>query len=280
LENLNSQTHKGFELQIGTSGGSNKFKWNLKGNGAYQQAKWDHFEEVEYTDPDAIRINKKSGRNINETFGYKTDGLFTSQDQIDNLGFTYPGEPILKLGDIRYVDTNNDGTLDWRDQVNIGKSQVPNWTFGLNYSMTYANFDFSVLFQGAYDYYKLVNLGSFTQTFFDNRWTTENNDPNALIARLGGAGTNGLLSDRNYQDSGYIRLKNFSLGYNLNNSLLEKVNIDKLRFFIAGTNLLTFSNLTKYDLDPESPFSVQDGQPTTSYYPQQKTIMAGLNITF
>lgn len=280
LENLNSQTHKGFELQIGTRGSANKLKWDITGNIAYQQAKWDYFEEVEYTDPDAIKILKRSGKKIDETFGYRTHGLFTSQDQIDNLTFTYPGSPVLQLGDVHYVDTNGDGELDWRDQVNIGKSQLPNWTAGLNLNLSYSNFDFSALLQGAFDFHKVVHLGSFTQTFFDNRWTMENNNPNALLPRLGGAGTNGLLSDRNYVDSSYLRLKNFSLGYTFNGSFLESADIDKLRIYVAGTNLLTFSKLSKYDLDPESPFSLEDNQPTTSYYPQQKTIMMGLNLSF
>lgn len=279
LENINSQTSKGFELQVGTKGTSGKFNWNLVGNVAYQRAKWDHFEEVEYTDPDAIRILKKSGRYVDQTFGYKTVGLFTSQEQIDNLAFTYPGGPTLKPGDIHYVDTNGDGVLDWKDQVEIGKSLLPNWTGGLNFSMNYSDFDFSFLFQGAFGFYKSINLGSFTKTFFDNRWTEENNNPNALISRLGGSGPV-YLSDRNYQESSYVRLKNFSIGYSINSSLIDKINIDKIRFYIAGTNLITFSNLNKFDIDPESPFSVQDGQPTTSYYPQQKTIILGLNVTF
>ena len=279
LENLNSQTNRGFEIKIGTAGKSNNWKWDISANVSWQRAKWGHVEEIPYTDPDSKRIYQLSGQWVDRTLGYKSNGLFTSQDQINNLTFTYPGNPVLKLGDVRYVDINHDGVLDWKDQVSIGRGQIPNWMGGLNVNLTYRNFDFSALFQGAFGFYKNVKLTSFTQTFFNNRWTAANNDPNALIPRLGGAATDYLLSDRDFRRSDYLRLKTFSFGYNLPKKILQKANIQSIRFFIAGSNLLTISGLNKYDIDPESPYAIQDGQPTTSYYPQEKTIMLGVNIT-
>lgn len=279
LENLNSQNSRGFEIKLGTSGNSREMKWDVVANLAYQRTKWDHFEEIEYTDPDSKRINKRSGQWVDRTFGYQAVGLFTSQEQIDNLNFSYPGEPALKPGDVHYVDTNKDGVLDWKDQIEIGKSQTPNWTAGLNMNLSYKSFDLSALVQGAFGYYKLVSLTSFTQTFFNNRWTESNNDSDALIPRLGGAGPN-YLSDRNYIESDYARLKNITLGYSVPKSLVRRLKIESMRFFIGGTNLFTLSKLSKYKIDAEAPYSVQDGQPTTSYYPQQKTIMAGVSLKF
>jgi TonB-linked SusC/RagA family outer membrane protein len=279
LENLNSQNNRGFELRVGTMGSSNKWKWDVSANVSWQRAKWGHVEEVAYTDADSKRIYQLSGQWVDRTMGYLSNGLFTSQDQIDKLGFTYPGNPVLKKGDVRYVDHNEDGVLDWKDQVEIGKGQIPQWMGGLNINLNYGNFDLSALVQGAFGYYKLVSLTSFTQTFFDNRWTEANNNPNALIPRLGGTGTNGLLSDRNYRKADYARLKTFSIGYTLPKTLLQRLNLQSVRCYIGGSNLFTLSGLNKFDIDPESPFSVQDGQPTTSYYPQMKTIMLGVNIS-
>ncbi|CAL1519045.1 TonB-dependent receptor [Chitinophaga sp. MM2321] len=279
LENLNSQNNRGFELRVGTMGSSNHWKWDVSANVSWQRAKWDHVEEVPYTDPDSKRIYQLSGQWIDRTMGYISDGLFTSQDQIDKLGFTYPGNPVLKMGDVRYVDNNKDGVLDWKDEVEIGKGQIPQWMGGLNINLNYNNFDFSALIQGAFGYYKHVSLVSYTQTFFDNRWTAETNDPNALIPRLGGTGTNGLLSDRNFRKADYVRLKTFSIGYTLPKALMQKINFQSVRFYVGGSNLFTISGLNKFNLDPESPFTIQDGQPTTSYYPQMKTIMVGANIS-
>jgi len=279
LENLNSQNARGFELKFGTSGKYNDLKWDVIGNVGWQRAKWDHYEEIAYTDPDSKRINQLSGQWVDRTFVYLTDGLFTSQEEIDNLTFSYQGDPILKSGDVKFVDTNKDGVLDWKDQVEIGKGQIPNWTAGLSMNFAFRNFDMSALVQGAFGFYKQVSFKSFTKTFFYNRWTEQNNNPNALIPRLGGAGPN-YISDRNFIKSDYVRLKNITIGYTLSKSITDKVNIQSARFFIGGTNLLTLSKLSKYDIDAESPFSVQDGQPTTSYYPQQKTVLAGVSLKF
>ncbi|MEC5144000.1 TonB-dependent receptor [Chitinophaga sp. 212800010-3] len=279
LENLNSMSNRGFELSVGTSGKSGDWKWDVSGNISWQRAKWGHVEEVDYTDPDSKRINQLSGQWVDRTFGYKSAGLFTSQDQIDHLGIQYPGNPVLHPGDVKYVDVNKDGILDWKDQVEIGKGQIPEYMAGLNINVTYKDFDLSALIQGAFGYYKNVNLGAYTKTYFDNRWTEANNNPNALIPRLGGAGTNGLLSDRNFIKADYARLKSIALGYNLPKSVIQTIGFQHARVYVGATNIFTLSKLNKYDVDPESPFSVQDGQPTTSYYPQQKTIMLGVNIS-
>jgi TonB-linked SusC/RagA family outer membrane protein len=280
LENLNSQNNRGFEFKLGTMGKSGDFSWDISGNISYQRAKWDHVEEVDYTDEDSKRIYKLSGNWVDRTVGYVSDGLFTSQDQIDNLQFKYPGDLRLNLGDVRYVDVNKDGTLDWKDMVEIGKGQVPIFITGLNISLNFKGFDLAANLQGALGFYKRVSLTSYTQTFFDNRWTEKNNDANALIPRLGGAGTNGFLSDRNFISSDYLRLRSLTIGYSISKSVLSAIKVGQARIYLGGTNLLTFSKLGKYMLDPESPYAGQDGQPTNSYYPQQKTIMLGLNVSF
>ena len=280
LENLNSQTNRGMEFKLGTMGNRDDFRWDINANISYQRAKWDDVEEIEYTDEDSKRIYKLSGNWVDRTVGYISDGLFTSQDQIDNLTFKYPGNPTLKLGDVRYVDTNNDGELDWKDMLEIGRGQIPNFITGLNIGLNYKDFDLTASFQGAFGFYKRVSLTSYTQTFFDNRWTEAGNNSDALIPRLGGAGTNGFLSDRNFIKSDYFRLRSFTLGYNLPKTLLSSINMQQARVFVGGTNLFTISKLGKFMLDPESPYAIQDGQPTNSYYPQQKTIMLGFNVSF
>lgn len=280
LENLNSQNNRGFEFSVGSSGKRGYWTWDISANISWQRAKWGHVEEVDYTDPDSKRIYQLSGQWVDRTFGYKTQGLFTSQDQIENLNVQYPGSPTLHQGDVHFVDVNKDGVLDWRDQVDIGKGQTPEYIAGLNINMlSYKNFDLSALIQGAWGFYKNVLLSSFTQTYFDNRWTTANNNGNALIPRLGGAGTNGLLSDRNFINASYVRLKTITIGYNLSKSFVHSIGFQNARVYVGATNFFTLSKLNKFDLDPESPYSLQDGQPTTSYYPQEKTIMLGINVS-
>lgn len=277
--NLNSQNNRGFEFSLGTSGNIGELSYTVTGNLSWARAKWGHYEEPSYSDPDQKRVYQISGQWTDATFGYKSAGIFTTQAQIDNLKFLYPGgNAQLAPGDIQYVDVNHDGKLDWRDEVQIGKGTVPEWMTGANLNLKYKNFDLQTLLQGSFGYYSNVNLnpgsGNFSQKYFEDVWTPTHNSATAGAPRLNGAGTNSLTSDYYYKKSGYLRLKTFAIGYNLPHELLSKVKIKNLRVYVAGTNLLTFSPLAKYDIDPEAP-SGQAGY----YYPQQKTISFGLNLT-
>lgn len=280
-ENLNSMNDRGFELSIGSSKSYEDFSFDVCGNISWSRAKWDHYEEQTYTDPDQIRINKVSGQWTDRTFGYISDGLFTSQEEIDNLPFDQDnqGNASLRPGDIRYVDVNGDKVLDWRDQVEIGKGTVPHWMYGFNLNFKYKDFDLSTLFQGAFGYNTMVSLYhgtlNYPQEVFDMRWTEENNDANALYPRLGGAATNGYTSDYFYKKAGYLRLKSLALGYTLPKEICQKFFMQQCRIYFAGTNLFTINKLGKYHVDPEAP-SGNAGY----YYPQQRTLSVGVNVSF
>ena len=279
-ENLNSQNNRGFELTLGTSGKMGRLSYEITGNLSWSRAKWGHYEEQDYTDPDQIRILKLSGKWMDQAFGYRSDGLFTSQDEITKLKYTYPsGNTSLRPGDIKYVDVNGDGQLDWRDQIDMGKGTTPQWMTGANINLKYKNFDFSALFQGAFGYYNYITLQhggiNYSQTLYKLRWSPKNNSAGAFIPRLSGASSDGLTSDHFYKQAGYVRLKTLAIGYKIPRQILTQYKIQDIRFYLAGTNLLTFNKLRKYDVDPESP-SGNAGY----YYPQQRTITAGLNLTF
>ena len=184
------------------------------------------------------------------------------------------GNKSLRPGDIKYKDMNGDGVLDWKDQQQIGEGNMPHWMAGINAAVRYKNFDFSALFQGAFGYYTYVFIQP-SDIMYKLRWTESNNKANASVPRLGGSTTNGFVSDFYYKKAGYIRLKVVSIGYSLPSSILSKVRISQLRVYIAGTNLITIDRLKKYGIDPESPSGLGG-----YYYPQQKTISAGLNISF
>ena len=281
-ENLNSLDNRGFELQIGTSGGEGKFHWDISGNISWSRAKWNRYEEADYTNPDQKRINQKSGRWTDEVFGYLSNGLFTSQKEIDNLGFNQDNNhnapnSSLRLGDIRYKNENGDSILDWKDQVLIGKGTMPHWMFGFNFNLSYKDFDLSGLFQGAFGYYKDLefSLGSvYTTTQYDERWTTVNNNAHALVPRFGGSGAG--FSDYRYKKAAYLRLKTFSLGYNVPGGLVHRIGFDHMRVYLAGMNLLTFDKLKRYGFDPEAP----SGMSGSFYYPQQRTISLGATVSF
>lgn len=279
-ENLNVDNTRGFELLLGSKGNRGSLNWNVSGNISWSRTKWEHFEESSYTDPDQIRLYQNTGQWFDRVPIYVSDGIFTSQDQIDALDFDQDqqGNITLRPGDIRYVDSNGDGLLDWRD-TEIKEGTMPHWMSAINVNLHYKGFDFTALFQAAFGYYYLIDLlGTgkvLPQIVYEERWTEENNDPDAIIPRMGGSWANGLPSDFNYIQSGYLRLKTTSLGYHLPKGLMNRINLQDVRVFVSGVNLLTLSKLNKYDIDPEAP-------PGSSgrYYPQQRTITIGTTIKF
>lgn len=278
-ENLNSIDTRGFEFNVGTTGKVGDLSYDVSANISWSRSKWVHYDEPEYSDPDQKRIYELTGQWIDRRMGYVSDGLFTSQEEIDNLGYIYKdlnGNSTLRPGDVKYKDLNNDGVLDWKDQTEIGSGAMPHWTYGANVSLKYKGFDLSALFQGAFDYTTNVNLeGAASVLKFENRWTEEENNPHSLVPRPGGASTNWLYSDYRNHNTAYLRLKNFTIGYEIPKSVLQHIGVDRLRLYFAGTNLFTLSTLNKYGVDPEMP----EGTPAY-YYPQQRTLSFGLNLSF
>jgi len=172
---------------------------------------------------------------------------------------------------------NDDGKIDWRDQVKIGQGTLPNWMVGLNSQVKYLNFDMSMLLQGAFGYTSYIDLESApTALKYENRWTEKENNPNSMVPRPGSKNiANWWYSDYRNHNASYVRIKNLSLGYNAGKEMLKKTGLSQMRVYLAGTNLLTLSSLSKYGVDPEAP----EGTPAY-YYPQQRTISCGLMLSY
>lgn len=276
-ENLNSLNNRGFEAMIGHASNFSDFRWDVSANVSWTRSKWNHFEEPEYLDPDEERIYRKSGQWTDRNFGYKSDGLFTSMEEIENLDFDQDknGNSTLRPGDVKFIDTNGDNILDWRDMVEIGRGTTPHWMIGLRSSFAYKNFDCSLLFQGALDFYNQVNVYGSLEILYTERWSEENNVSDALFPRLGGSSTNNLFSDFTLRRADYLRLKTVSIGYTIPKAITERVKLSNLRIYFAGMNLFTFDGLKRFGVDPEAP-----SNSSTMYYPQQRTLTFGLNLSF
>lgn len=269
-ENLNSLANRGFDFSLGSNRSLGDFTYDLSANISWSAAKWIHFEEPDYEDPDQERLYKRSGTWTDRAIGYVYEKLFTSMEEVEGLeGYD---NSVLKPGDIKYKDLNGDGVLDWKDQQQIGNSTTPRWMYGINGMFSYRNFQLTALLQGAFGYNTTVNLTTYPNAaVYDLRWTPETNDPHALIPRMGGAPSNSYTSDYRFVATSYLRLKTASLGYQLPSAFIQRYGLQSLRVFVSGANLLTFSTLNKYGIDPESPGTIM-------YYPQQRTISFGLNL--
>jgi hypothetical protein len=204
-----------------------------------------------------------------------------------------PAQTGKAVGRIRYADLNGDGTVDANDRTFIG-SPIPTLTYGINFKADYDNFDLSVFLQGVsgnkiYNFMKYHNDFFFDQfnksTNILNAWTPENSS--SMVPALSTKDANNELRPSTYfiEDGAYLRLKNVQLGYSLPQALAQKIHAAKMRVFVQGQNLATF---TKYKgLDPEvgmqnysSDNRNLDMGVDRGLYPNSRTYTLGLSLTF
>ncbi len=215
-------------------------------------------------------------------FGYKTDGVYQSTQEIAERGVT---QPDAKPGDLRYKDIDKNGSIDFSndtDKTMIG-SPIPKVIMGLNLGMNFKGFDFSTTFYASLgnkilrNYERQLPMANLL-AYKMNRWTgpgSTNSEPRLTTDLT----RNGVISDYFVEDGSFVRIKNIQLGYTLPSSLSKRIGATKLRLYIAANNLATFTKYRGYDPDFSSSNPLVSGI-DYGYYPQAKTYMAGLNLNF
>ena len=219
------------------------------------------------------------GKPIGYFYGYKSNGIFQNQEQIDNYKGPKLNGDKTQPGDVIWADTDNSGTLDANDRTMIGKPN-PDWTYGFTLSADWKGLDFSAFFQGSIgnDIYKLyrrsnVTFGNYDKSWL-NRWHGEGTS-NWVPRVIDGDNNNYQVSNFFVEDGSYMRLKVLQIGYSLPGQMLQRVGVKGLRFFVQGENLFTITNYSGYD--PE--VGTRDGFDGGTY-PQARTYTIGANITF
>jgi TonB-linked SusC/RagA family outer membrane protein len=229
----------------------------------------------------------RPGLPLGAFYGYKTDGIFQNQAELD----AYPHLPDASVGDLRYVDVNGDNFLTDEDRTYIG-SPIPTFLYGLSAEFGYKGFDFSFDFQGQtgnkiYNAKETIrpDLYNFEQHVLD-RWTGEGTSQSEPRATAGGY--NWLPSDRFIQDGSFLRLRSVTLGYTLPAAATAKVKMRAARLYVRGTNLLTFTKFTGYSPEIASGNTLSraaDGSPIDNgidigTYPVSAIYSIGLTMTF
>jgi TonB-linked SusC/RagA family outer membrane protein len=283
-QNAGSVENKGWEFNLNYRGAkrSSGFQYNVGANFSINDNK---VVDLKGTGPyiSGTDINPRYiiavGLPINTLWGYKTDGLFQTQEEITAYKATYAAN--TKPGDVKYVDLNGDGKIDANDMTNIGNS-FPRYSFGLNSNFTFRNFELSLLFQGAAKVStrlagalaEMGNQEGFTHSIYTNNyWTPEHIDarfPRPLKFDLRNVAT----SDRLVIDGSYVRLKNIQLAYVIPAAIASKARASRARVYVSATNVFTISKLNEWNLDPE----VESGRAV--YYPQTALYTLGLNLQF
>jgi len=294
IGNVGDMENWGLEFELGWRQTIGDFKYNVVANASYLRNK-------------LIKLGNASGEAIYETagasglgsfikgkngevwpffYGYKTDGIFQNQEEVDEYvnskGQKY--QPKAQAGDVRFIDFNGDGTIDDNDKTKIGKG-MPDWTFGLTLGAEWKGFDLSFFFQGTqgndmFDFSMRGDIPAMNRpSWILERWHGEGTSN--TIPRMTSADPNGnwRSSDLYIKDGSFMRLKTAQVGYILPVAWTKKAAIQQLRIYISAENLLTF---TGYDgFDPE----VATGDYTRigvdrGVYPQSRTVYLGANISF
>ena len=293
LSNGSDVQNKGFEFELGFKQNVGELKIELTATGNINKNK-----VVDIANPEKIIkagvggigqadiIQSHVGGSLVDYYGYKTDGLFQNQAQInayvDKNGKKI--QPGAKPGDVKFIDSDGDGSLSDGDRVALG-SPIPKFTGGLNLNLTWKIIDFQMFWytslgaknwEASYRYdIGYANL----RTAALGRWTGENTSNDYPRMSLSDPNNNWKTpSDRNVKNANYTRLKTLTVGITLPKSITDLVKIHKARLFITGENLIT---ITPYDgYEPEIGGNYDARGIDHGNYPQARTVLGGLNITF
>ena len=283
--NAGEVKNNGWELSLGYRHRlANGFSWDVNGNVSR------YANEVSRL-PETVAASGRYGGNSKKTVighpmysqvGFIYDGIFKSQEEIDN----HANQDGAGLGRIRYKDLNGDGVITEDDQDWIF-DPTPDFTWGLNIYLQYKDFDLTMFWQGVQgvdvdcrgyksqtDFWanSLINVPYLNKGVRAlDAWSPLN--PDSEIPALTTSDTNreGRISSYYIENGSYVKLRTIQLGYNLPKSLTDKLRMDRIRIYASAQNLLTIKSSKFTGADPENPgFN----------YPIPLNLTFGLNVSF
>ena len=293
-ENVNSDARYGVDGSLSYSDEVGEVSFSVTTSGSISRSKFLSSYKPRF-DNSYQRYRASSEDRYNTIFwGYTTVGQFQSQEEIDN----YPvdidgrGNSTLLPGDLIYEDVNGDGRIDGYDETPIGYNNYnPLINFGLNIYVAYKGFDFTADFSGASGFswnqsweqrWAYQNNGALNKIFLDRWRRADPFDPNsewipgkypALRFNDGGHSNYNKNSTFWLHNVTYLRARTIELGYSLPKTFLDKINVQKARFYVNGYNLFSIDNVAEYGIDPE----ISDANGLQ--YPQNKFVNVGVNVS-
>lgn len=280
LQNAGKIENRGIEFQVSTKNLANKLKWNTDFNISFNKNKVldmvGTFIKVGSIESRGNTSIAQEGLSLGTFWGYVYDGV----------------DP--ETGNVVYRDLDKNGEINEDDKMVIGRAN-PKYAFGFTNSFSYRNFTLDVFVQGIQgnEIFNATRVlsegmtdGRSQSAAVLKRWTTPGQITNVPRQSLNNSGIpdptyNSLISSRYIEDGSYVRIKSVTLGYNLPQSLMNKLRLSRCLIYVTGENLFTF---TKYSgFDPEvSAFGASNTAPGVDFgtYPQSRDILFGVNISF
>ncbi|WP_289074985.1 TonB-dependent receptor [uncultured Bacteroides sp.] len=227
------------------------------------------------------------GKPIGNYYLLVQDGIFETEEDLKK----YPHFENTKVGDFRFVDVDGDGVLDLDKDRTVCGNYMPKFTYGFGGKLWYKGFDLDINFQGVFGN-KILNLN---RRYIDNmegnvngttialeRWQREDQPGNGQVnkANRKQTGYNGRTSTWHLEDGSYLRLQNVSLGYTFPKKWTNRFYVEKLRLYVSGQNLATFTKYSGYNPEvnarPDNALTPGEDYGT---YPLARTFMFGINVT-
>lgn len=285
--NVGEASSKGFEMSLDYKDNiTNDLFIAARANFSFATSKYEVFEELDYTSAD-LPWRSRIGLNLSQPFGYIAERLFIDDADIANSPIQTFGDYMP--GDIKYKDINNDGIIDINDEVPIGYPTTPEIIYGFGLSSSYRNYDLSFFFQGSARssfFIDAYNTSPFIDTsgsaignnallsaWANDHWSENDRNLYASWPRL----SDQVIDNNNrnstwwLRDGTFLRLKSVEIGYTFPDKLSSKLGLSGGRFYISGTNLLTFSKFKLWDIEMGG---------NGLGYPIQKGGNLGLNLNF
>ncbi|MCE5348247.1 MAG: TonB-dependent receptor [Bacteroidales bacterium] len=281
-ENAGSMRNNGWELSLTWRSSIGDLNYHITGNLSDVKNTVTNLYGKQYVGTQITR----EGDALGSWYGYLTDGYFQTQPEID-ASPVYGTRSNVKPGYIKYKDISGaagvpDGVVNDFDRTIIGNPS-PRYEYSLNLGADWKGLDFSLFLQGV-GKKEIFYSGEGSRPFYVGRslytnqldnWTPDNPDAKFPLLLIDGSGSNpnNIISDFWVKSGAYMRLKNIVIGYTLPGTMLQKMKIDNLRFYLSGQNLFTISNAYK-GYDPENYVS------SGNFYPLMQTFTFGIDVRF
>jgi TonB-linked SusC/RagA family outer membrane protein len=289
--NAGEVENRGFEFNLGYRGNIGDFSFDIAGNISTNRNEVTKLPETIASKGTfgGSGVESVVGHPINSYVGYVFDGIFKSQDEVDN----HAKQEGASVGRMRFKDLDSNGIINEKDQEWI-YDPTPDFSYGLNVYLQYKDFDFTMFWQGvqgvdalmtvkpgddvngAYkvqtDLWAGVNVANLNKgSRVLDAWTP--NNPNSTIPALSLNDNNNEKRFSSYyvENGSYLKLRTIQLGYNLPKTLTDKLHMSKIRTYLSAQNLLTIKSSKFTGEDPENP---QFG------YPIPLNVTFGVNVSF
>lgn len=266
-ENIGKVSNQGVEVTLNHFNKIGTVNYNAGVNFSFAKSKIIYMDEA----ADTPEWQRRTNHPVDYLMVYKSDGFFQSQEEIDN----YPHFADAKVGDVKFVDVNDDKVINGDDRIILSNSSTPKITYGITLGAEWKGFGINILLQGQGMAKTIFNPWDLNQDreYFVNRWTETNTNAKYPAAFDMSSSNIQYISDIWVKDVSFLRVKNVELSYRFEKQMLKKLGLQDLRLSVTGNNLFFIYDNVGFR-DPESTDAVG------WYYPQQRLITCGLNLTF